>query len=110
MKHEEVAVVLVAEGFDEQAIEELCALRENGKRALLVALTAGLVASAHGIRFQPDRTLHELLDAFSGRITVLVLGGPAARLALDPRVERLVRRVEENEGAVVALQTAQMQL
>lgn len=102
------SLVLVADGFEEQAtISCVHALREQGKSAVLVGLTAGPVTGSRGIVLHPDLSLDQVAVDDPALLTVIPGGRRcAAFLLADPRVHRLLARTSAIGGRVALLQTA----
>ena len=99
-------LVLVVEGFEErEAIVFLSMLRQSGLYAKSVALTSGLVSSAHGVWLMPDLTFSDL-DHWTNGTSIGAVILPEGRQALlrletDPRVHKLLRRVVAQGGQIV---------
>ncbi|MEZ4645483.1 MAG: DJ-1/PfpI family protein [Chloroflexota bacterium] len=105
-------VALLAPGFEEGSII-YCTdrLRDAGFRVSLVGLSAGIMNGIHGIAIQPDYSL-EQLPAESIIALVVVPGGRlcASALFADPRVHRLLARVESQQGKVAVLSSGERPL
>ncbi|MEN3029085.1 MAG: DJ-1 family glyoxalase III [Aquificaceae bacterium] len=104
-----VAVIL-AEGFEEvEAVAPIDVLRRAGVEVLVAGLSPEPVASARNLRILPDVTL-EQLDPEELDMVILPGGaGGVERLKQDPRVERLIKAMQEKNkliGAICAAPTA----
>ncbi len=99
--------VLLAPGFEEADVSTVTrALRRSGFRVAVVGLTAGPVRGAYGLSLAPDWTLSEV-ETEQPRAIVLPGAVQAARqLNADPRVHRLLRRVADHGGYVLAIDAA----
>jgi 4-methyl-5(b-hydroxyethyl)-thiazole monophosphate biosynthesis len=99
--------VLVARGFEEIDVSTVTrTLRRSGLSVAVVGLTAGPVQGAYGLSLAPDRALSEA--AMQVPKAVVLPGGVQGtrRFTADPRVHRLLRRVIERRGYVLAIDTA----
>jgi 4-methyl-5(b-hydroxyethyl)-thiazole monophosphate biosynthesis len=98
---------LLAPGFEEADVSTVTrTLRRSGFRVAVVGLTAGPVRGAYGLSLAPDWALSEVENE---RPRAIVLPGAmqaARKLNADPRVHTLLHRVVDQEGYVVAFDTA----
>lgn len=103
--------VLLAPGFEESDVTTVTrTLRRAGFPVMLVGLQAGPLRGAYGLSLAPDGTLSEV-EADQPQAIVLPGGMQGARqLHADPRVHALLRRVVDQGGYVMALDTAYMVL
>ncbi|MCS6997854.1 MAG: DJ-1/PfpI family protein [Aquificaceae bacterium] len=102
--------ILLAEGFEEvEAVAPIDVLRRAGVEVLVVGLSSEPVASARNMKIVPDVTLDQL-DPEELDMVILPGGaGGVERLKQDPRVERLVKALQEKKrfiGAICAAPTA----
>ncbi|MGD8820338.1 MAG: DJ-1/PfpI family protein [Anaerolineae bacterium] len=99
--------VMVAPGFEEEDVWTVTrSLRRSGFSVAVVGLTAGPVRGAYGLSLACDRTLSEV-ETESPQAVVLPGGIQGSRqLNADPRVHHLLRRVVDDGGYVVALESA----
>ncbi|RMH79906.1 MAG: DJ-1/PfpI family protein [Acidobacteria bacterium] len=104
-----VAIVL-AEGFEEvEAVAPIDVLRRAGVEVLIAGLTKDPVPSARNLRIVPDTTVDELK---AEELDMVILPGGAGgveRIKKDPRVEMLLKQMEEKKkliGAICAAPTA----
>ena len=104
-----VALIL-AEGFEEvEAIAPIDVLRRAGVEVLVVGLTPEPVTSARNVKVVPDTTIDQLSP---DELDLVILPGGAGgveRLKEDPRVERLLKAMQEKKkliGAICAAPTA----
>lgn len=100
-------VILLARGFEETDVSTVArALRRAGWPVVVVGLKAGAVQGAYGLSLAPDCPLSEM-EMGLPRAVVLPGGVQGTRrFATDPRVHRLLRRVTEQAGYVLAIDTA----
>lgn len=100
-------LILLARGFEEIEVSTVTrALRRSGWPVAVVGLRAGAVQGAYGLSLAPDCLLSEV-EIEQPRAVVLPGGVQGTRrFAADPRVHRLVRRVIEQRGYVLAIDTA----
>jgi 4-methyl-5(b-hydroxyethyl)-thiazole monophosphate biosynthesis len=100
-------LVLLARGFEETDVSTVTrALRRAGRSVAVVGLRAGAVQGAYGLSLAPDCPLSEV-EMELPRAVVLPGGVQGTRrFAADPRVHRLLRRVIEQGGYVLAIDTA----
>ncbi len=99
--------VLLARGFEEIDVSTVTrTLRRSGSSVAVVGLTAGPVQGAYGLSLAPDWALSEA--AMQVPKAVVLPGGVQGtrRFTADPRVHRLLRRVIEQRGYVLAIDTA----
>ncbi len=99
--------ILLASGLEETDVSTVTRiLRQEGVSVVLVGLTAGPIRGNYGLALMPDASL----GAIDGEIpyAVIVPGGTRGvrRLAADPRVHVLLRRVFEQGGYIVVLGAA----
>ena len=100
-------LILLAAGFEETDVSTVTrALRRAGPSVAVVGLRAGAVRGAYGLSLAPDCPLSEVETELPR--AVILPGGVQAtrRFAADPRVHRLLRRVIEQRGYVLAIDTA----
>lgn len=104
-----VAIVL-AEGFEEvEAVAPIDVLRRAGVEVIIAGLTKDPVPSARNLKIVPDTTVDELK---AEELDMVILPGGAGgveRIKKDPRVERLLKQMEEKKkliGAICAAPTA----
>jgi 4-methyl-5(b-hydroxyethyl)-thiazole monophosphate biosynthesis len=100
-------LILLAAGFEETDVSTVTrALRRAGPSVAVVGLRAGAVRGAYGLSLAPDCPLSEV-EMDLPRAVILPGGVQATRrFAADPRVHRLLRRVIEQRGYVLAIDTA----
>ncbi len=100
-------LILLACGFEETEVSTMTrALRRAGRSVAVVGLRAGAVRGAYGLSLAPDHPLSEV-EMELPRAVILPGGVQATRrFAADPRVHKLVRRVIEQRGYVLAIDTA----
>lgn len=100
-------LILLARGFEETDVSTIArALRRAGWPVAVVGLRAGAVHGAYGLSLAPDCPLSEV-EMELPRAVVLPGGVQGTRrFAADPRVHRLLRRVIERRGYVLAIDTA----
>lgn len=100
-------LILLARGFEETDVSTVArALRRVGWPVAVVGLRAGVVQGAYGLSLAPDCPLSEV-EMELPRAIVLPGGVQGTRrVAADPRVHRLLRRVIEQGGYVLAIDTA----
>lgn len=100
-------LILLARGFEETDVSTVTrALRRAGWSVAVVGLKAGAVQGAYGLSLAPDCPLSEV-EMELPRAVVLPGGVQGTRrYAADPRVHRLLRRVTEQAGYVLAIDTA----
>ncbi|MCS6875782.1 MAG: DJ-1/PfpI family protein [Aquificaceae bacterium] len=104
-----VAIIL-AEGFEEvEAVAPIDVLRRAGVEVVIAGLTPDPVPSARNVKIVPDTTVDSLN---SEELDLIILPGGAGgveKLKQDPRVEKLVKAMEEKKkliGAICAAPTA----
>ncbi|MCB0211600.1 MAG: DJ-1/PfpI family protein [Anaerolineae bacterium] len=98
-------ILLLADGFEEEAILVATLLREAGLRVTIVGLRSSQVTGLHGIIIKPDISLDRLLE-MTMPISALIVpegGGHIERLRSDPRVNILLRERLDCDGLVVGL-------
>jgi putative intracellular protease/amidase len=100
-------LILVARGFEEFDVSMATrALRHTGWPVAIVGLRAGAVQGACGLSLAPDCPLSEV-EMEVPRAVVLPGGTQGTRrFSADPRVHKLLRRVIEQRGYVLAIDTA----
>jgi putative intracellular protease/amidase len=98
------ASILIAPGFDEEAVVPcLCQMRQGGTAVILAGVPAGLVTGVSGLTVRPDCPLAQL-PIHDCRL--LVIPGKrdcAAHLLSDPRVHRTIEATLANGGLVAAM-------
>jgi len=104
-----VAIIL-AEGFEEvEAVAPIDVLRRAGVEVIIAGLSSEPVASARGVKIVPDATIDQL-NAEELDLVILPGGaGGVEKLKQDPRVERLIKAMQEKKkliGAICAAPTA----
>jgi 4-methyl-5(b-hydroxyethyl)-thiazole monophosphate biosynthesis len=90
------AAVLVplAEGCEElEAVTVIDLLRRAGIEVVAAGLDPGPVKASRGVRLLPDTTLDEALERDYDMVVLPGGAGGAARLAADPRITDLLRRM-----------------
>lgn len=104
-----VAIIL-AEGFEEvEAVAPIDVLRRAGVEVVIAGLTPDPVPSARNVKIVPDTTVDSLNPE---ELDLIILPGGAGgveKLKQDPRVEKLVKAMEEKKkliGAICAAPTA----
>ena len=99
-------IVLLADGFEEAGVSIiLTTLRQAGLAVNLVGLRSRRVSGAHGLVIVPNTSLDRMLEV-SVPILALILPGGAghlARLRVDPRVSRLLKRSIAQKAILVGL-------
>ena len=104
-----VAIIL-AEGFEEvEAIAPIDVLRRAGVEVIIAGLTPEPVASARNVKIVPDTTVDNLKPEELDMVILPVGAGGVERLKQDPRVERLIKAMQEKKkliGAICAAPTA----
>ncbi|MCS7262104.1 MAG: DJ-1/PfpI family protein [Aquificaceae bacterium] len=102
--------VLLAEGFEEvEAVAPIDVLRRAGVEVVVAGLSPEPVASARGVKIVPDTTVDQLR---AEELDMVILPGGAGgveRLKQDPRVEELLKNMQEKNkliGAICAAPTA----
>ncbi|MCS7171231.1 MAG: DJ-1/PfpI family protein [Aquificaceae bacterium] len=104
-----VALVL-ADGFEEvEAVAPIDVLRRAGVDVIVAGLKEEPVASARNLRIIPDTTVDRLNPEELDMVILPGGAGGVERLKQDPRVERLVKAMEEKKkliGAICAAPTA----
>jgi len=99
-------LVLLAPGFEEYDVAMVArTLRRAGLPVVLVGLAAGPLRGCYGVSVAPDRTLSEV--EAEDAVAVVLPGGiqGARQLNADPRVHALLRRVMDQGGYLLALDT-----
>lgn len=104
-----VAIIL-AEGYEEvEAVAPIDVLRRAGIDVLIAGLSKEPVASARNVRIVPDVSIDELNP---DELDLVILPGGAGgveKLKQDPRVENLIKKMQEKKkliGAICAAPTA----
>ncbi len=104
-----VALIL-AEGFEEvEAVAPIDVLRRAGVEVVIAGLSPEPVASARNVKIVPDTTVDKLN---ADELDLVILPGGAGgveKLKKDPRVERLIKAMQEKKrliGAICAAPTA----
>ena len=101
-----VAIIL-AEGFEEvEAVAPIDVLRRGGVEVVIAGLSKEPVASARNVRIVPDVTVDELNP---DELDMVILPGGAGgveRLKQDPRVEKLVKAMEQKGKYISAICSA----
>ncbi|MFN3599596.1 MAG: DJ-1 family glyoxalase III [Aquificaceae bacterium] len=104
-----VAIIL-AEGFEEvEAVAPIDVLRRAGVEVIIAGLTPDPVPSARDVKIVPDTTVDNLNPK---ELDLVILPGGAGgveRLKADPRVERLIKAMQDKKkliGAICAAPTA----
>ncbi len=104
-----VAIIL-AEGFEEvEAVAPIDVLRRAGVEVVIAGLSPEPVASARNVKIVPDTTVDKLN---ADELDLVILPGGAGgveKLKKDPRVERLIKAMQEKKrliGAICAAPTA----
>ncbi|MFN7064735.1 MAG: DJ-1 family glyoxalase III [Aquificaceae bacterium] len=102
--------VLLAEGFEEvEVVAPIDVLRRAGVEVFIAGLTKEPVASARNIKIVPDTTIDRLNPEELDMVILPGGAGGVERLKSDPRVERLVKAMQEKKkliGAICAAPTA----
>ncbi len=100
-------LILVARGSEETDVSTIArTLRRSGLSVAVVGLQAGPVRGAYGLSLAPDLLLSEV-EGELPRAAILPGGTQAARcLEADPRVHNLLRRIVQEDGYVLAIDTA----
>lgn len=98
-------LVVVVNGFEEaETVALITTLRQAGLCAKSVGLASGLVVSAHGLQLMPDLTLSDLEDPAKVKFVRLVVlpenEQSLARLEIDPRIHKFLRRVVAQRGQI----------
>ncbi len=98
-------LVVVVNGFEEaETVAMITILRQAGLCVKSVGLTSGLVASAHGLQLMPDLTLSDLDGLAKTKFVRMVVlpenEQSLARLEIDPRIHRFLRRVVAQGGQI----------
>ncbi|MBN2392981.1 MAG: DJ-1/PfpI family protein [Anaerolineae bacterium] len=103
--HRECALIIIADGFDEQeVITFLSLMRRAGLCVKSVSLTSGPTGSAHGVEIIPDLIFSDLAEFLNAAPASMVIlpewEKNLTRLENDPRVHRLLRQVVAQKGQV----------
>lgn len=100
-------LILVARGSEEADVSTIArTLRRSGLSAAVVGLQSGPVRGAYGLSLAPDLTLSEV-EREQPQAAILPGGVQATRLfEADPRVHNLLRRTVEQDGYLMAIDTA----
>jgi len=96
--------ILLAEGFEEvEAVAPIDVLRRGGVEVIIAGLTKDPVPSARNVKIVPDVSVDELNP---DELDMVILPGGAGgveKLKQDPRVERLVKAMEEKGKYISAI-------
>ena len=97
-------LVPLAQGCEElEAVTIIDLLRRAGIEVVTAGLEEGPVTASRGVRLLPDTTLEAVLEE-SFDMLVLPGGLPGAdHLQQDPRIARLLRRVDQEGGYTAAI-------
>ena len=102
--------ILLAEGFEElEAVAPIDALRRAGVEVVIAGLTPDPVASARNVKIVPDTTIEELKPEELDMVILPGGAGGVEKLKQDPRVEALIKAMQEKKkliGAICAAPTA----
>jgi len=103
-------LVLIGPRFEETAVFSLVAsLRKQGLTNAMISVTAGMVCGQSGISICPDASLAQVGTLVSTNCQTLIIAGgikSASAFLTDPRTQRLIHHVLDNEGTVLALPRA----
>jgi putative intracellular protease/amidase len=99
--------ILLARGFEEVDVSAVTRiLRGSGFSVSVVGLTAGAVRGAYGLSLVADCALSEV-DMELPQAAILPGGVQATRrFSAEPRVHTLLRQVADQQGYVMAIDTA----
>ncbi len=104
-----VAIIL-AEGFEEvEAVAPIDVLRRAGVEVIVTGLTKDPVVSARNLKILPDATIDEINPEELDMVILPGGAGGVEKLKQDPRVEKLVKAMQEKKkviGAICAAPTA----
>ncbi|MFN3870221.1 MAG: DJ-1 family glyoxalase III [Aquificaceae bacterium] len=104
-----VAIIL-AEGFEEvEAVAPIDVLRRAGVEVIVAGLTSDPVPSARNVKIVPDTTVDNLKPEELDMVILPGGAGGVERLKADPRVEKLIKVMQEKKkliGAICAAPTA----
>ncbi|MCB0196310.1 MAG: DJ-1/PfpI family protein [Anaerolineae bacterium] len=98
-------ILLLADGFEENALVVVTILREAGLRVTMVGLRSSQVTGLHGIVVKPDMSLDRLLET-AVTVTTLIVpegNGHIERLRRDPRVSTLLQKRLPYDGLVAGM-------
>ena len=87
-------------------------LRSKGYATVLASLTSGLIEAKHGYAVKSDMTLTELLKYMKQCHLILIPGGRNSTKLLmnDPRVHRLLHKVNAAGGSLALFRSAESML
>lgn len=102
--------ILLADGFEEvEAVAPIDVLRRAGVEVIIVGLKKDPVASARNVKIVPDATIEEINPEELDMVILPGGAGGVEKLKEDPRVEKLIKAMQEKRkfiGAICAAPTA----
>lgn len=97
-------ICLLAAGFAIDVAVCIQKLRQERVSLTLVGNVSGVIEGQGNIRFQPERSLHNLKELPAGSILLFPSGSPCQQVLLaDPRVYRLIQQLLAAGGLLATL-------